>query len=1007
MNSRGMKPSLSVHNALMDAYGRLGRWDLAMRLLLQMQQAGIEPTERTFIGAIRAGASAPGGEEFANVLRPQLEKAARREAEALGVLAPDAPAPLAPKSVTTYVSIREYDAVADDKVAAGGLAALRKHIAEGTPPDARMFAAATASCAKAPGQWRDAFQIVSMMELWVREERVPKPADRIMRQAHIMYPRAQEEAIGFAYASAVAACDKSGNMDAALEILPRMEELGVPPLNDVFVSAISACRHGRPDEQPVETAQQLLRRARLAGVGPTTANYNALLAVYRSVGGMGEEALKLLRQMEKEGEPPNEITYLELIAACRPTKEQARTFKAAAYMRERERQGLNVSRRAGEPSALATGANGTLVRSHRQTESNTLVLEQDGVWTDYGALSRRALDLLDQMQLRGLQRNERHFGAAIQLCQRVGDLDEALRLLMQMPGLGLRPGHHCLNPTIQAAANIGDHRTALQLLTETEAAIARDKALVDGSDVIVPAGPNDLGLFAGGGFGEDLGPPARLSMYEAAIVACGAGYAPLQSTLALLPIMRSRGIEPAKFAYDAALHACKRKGGWREALSSVQAGRAAGVELDAVTLTRLLGIFHEVGDRYGIGPPWSITQGLIDEAVEYGLTLPAHARVHVLAAGRHAGIGWEAVRQVERLEFEEPVDPVVRNELEKSRVDDSPMIGSPAHKKLELQGELFCLAAQDGKEPDRLTTIMMKLTREGAVPSARLLERALYACAAAREERDGWTHVPALLDVAKRENLRLSEKAFAAIVGAYPPRPKVFRDETMPPQEMAELATALNVQLSAGYSSSGSMTLMRLVRLCKRVPAANVHARQLLTQRSLRDRRPKARSTQRTVSEADAASMQARPRGRPARGMSPLSPRPPEGSRSGTLATINGASRRKFAPPVDNSHLPPPMAELNGYHANGVNGFAPHKKKDSFELEVEQAQINEAKVKDLKNGFHPEDEEVITPDQGAEISQLIGRLAAHSTLRATSDVWREGGFERFRRQRERSQSPDP
>ena len=68
--------------------------------------------------------------------------------------------------------------------------------------------------------------------------------------------------------------------------------------------------------------------------------------------------------------------------------------------------------------------------------------------------------------------------------------------------------------------------------------------------------------------------------------------------------MRSRGIEPAKFAYDAALHACKRKGGWREALSSVQAGRAAGVELDAVTSTRLLGIFHEVEigmalDRHG------------------------------------------------------------------------------------------------------------------------------------------------------------------------------------------------------------------------------------------------------------------------------------------------------------------------------------------------------------------------------------------------------------------------
>ena len=200
-----------------------GTW--LMRLLLQMQQAGIEPTERTFIGAIRAGARARRRGVCECPPTPAREGRATRGRGAWRARSRRAGAPCTKVGDHLRLDprVRRGRRRQGGRWRAGG--ARGKHIAEGTPPDARMFAAATASCAKAPGQWRDAFQIVSMMELWVREERVPKPADRIMRQAHIMYPRAQEEAIGFAYALAVAACDKSGNMDAALEILPRMEEL--------------------------------------------------------------------------------------------------------------------------------------------------------------------------------------------------------------------------------------------------------------------------------------------------------------------------------------------------------------------------------------------------------------------------------------------------------------------------------------------------------------------------------------------------------------------------------------------------------------------------------------------------------------------------------------------------------------------------------------------------------------------------------------------------------------
>ena len=111
---------------------------------------------------------------------------------------------------------------------------------------------------------------------------------------------------------------------------------------------------------------------------------------------------------------------------------------------------------------------------------------------------------------------------------------------------------------------------------------------------------------------------------------------------------------------------------------------------------------------------------------------------------------------------------------------------------------------------------------------------------------------------------------------------------------------------------------------------------------------------------------------------------------------------------------PPPQMEAFDvqvgrahYHFNGVNKRVTRTyEKTDFDREVEQAQVGSE-----ANGFHPEVEEHletegITDDQIAEISQLIGRQAAHSTLEATSSIWREGGFDRYR-QRERSQSPDP
>lgn len=77
--------------------------------------------------------------------------------------------------------------------------------------------------------------------------------------------------------------------------------------------------------------------------------------------------------------------------------------------------------------------------------------------------------------------------------------------------------------------------------------------------------------------------------------------------------MRARGLEPTPFAYESALHACRRKGGWREAVGVLQAARAAGVSPSPAHVSHVLRVVADSAKRQAIGPPWVVTMGLLDE----------------------------------------------------------------------------------------------------------------------------------------------------------------------------------------------------------------------------------------------------------------------------------------------------------------------------------------------------------------------------------------------------------
>ena len=224
----------------------------------------------------------------------------------------------------------------------------------------------------------------------------------------------------------------------------------------------------------------------------------------------------------------------------------------------------------------------------------------------------------------------------------------------------------------------------------------------------------------------------------------------------------------SKFAFDFALTACMRRNAWREGIGVLNAQRDAGYEPSSGQIASLLRTFG----RADIGPTWSSVVPLLDDVVERGLTLPAASQLHIAQTGVQSGAGLDAVRQLERIEF---VGGTLLWATPREQSHGAPKPGGNASGRAkqsiatQLQGELFCAAAQDGTEPDMLPSLLSKLKREKAAPTLKLLHRALAACRRGRDQKESWRHIPTLLQLAKRERMSLSEKAFILAVETYLP----------------------------------------------------------------------------------------------------------------------------------------------------------------------------------------------------------------------------------------------
>jgi pentatricopeptide repeat protein len=329
MGARGLAPSITAHNAMLEAHAVRGQWSDCLHLLTRMKQAGPEPNTVSYTTAIRASSSSPLAAELARQLLPDLEAIAQRGLAGAAALPPPEPANRrerrqalhrglpavthAPPLQTPWTrSGRELERDrALPPLLAGSECAGHATRASGAEPAAGVANASYGAPRElAPTQRHSRPTIHALLGAASSE---PGTALAMLTQLLDEAPFTPS-GLPFTpdsgtFTAALRGCASApGRYREALAIAKRMEawvredprgRASEPELAHALTSAIAACDKA---SEPAE-AIKLLRRFMAMGMPPATAPVTAAICSCRKAGAKGvEEATQLLALMKARGE---------------------------------------------------------------------------------------------------------------------------------------------------------------------------------------------------------------------------------------------------------------------------------------------------------------------------------------------------------------------------------------------------------------------------------------------------------------------------------------------------------------------------------------------------------------------------------------------------------------------------------------------------------------------------------------------------------------------------------
>eukprot|EP00953_Heterococcus_sp_UTEX-ZZ885_P004361 2861-Heterococcus_DN1.PRE.4 len=324
---------------------------------------------------------------------------------------------------------------------------------QGVPIHDVMYNATMAALAAA-GRWKAAFELLNTLEsegvelsLHVYNSALNacakmgewQEAQKLMQ--HMQKGGLQPDEIS--YSIAITACDKAGELAEAMKLLRTMASNGLKPTASAYNGVIAACCRQRE----VQMVLDLLTEMKQDGIQPDEINYEtAIFACARA--GWSTEAAALVHDMTEQGLTPSTKHYNGLMASLMKNSEHERVYTLLAKM-------CSAGIRPNSVTFL------TVLKALSSLKSATSVT----------LVTRRMVQLLEEMRLLGLQPTGECLLLVIQACAKSGEFDTALQLLEEMlqPQVAdVRSGeaHAAISAILAACGRAGVWHTAKELLNK-------------------------------------------------------------------------------------------------------------------------------------------------------------------------------------------------------------------------------------------------------------------------------------------------------------------------------------------------------------------------------------------------------------------------------------------------------------------------------------------------------------------------------------------------------------
>jgi len=131
--------------------------------------------------------------------------------------------------------------------------------------------------------------------------------------------------------SAISACAKAGDAAKALEVLSKMEAMGLKPSDINLRDVITACVGGRDASKASHDALEALNRMEGMGLIPDLTVINSAIDAFAKAGD-ASGSLEVLNKMERIGLRPNKITMTSLITVCTPVGDASKAVQALSKL---------------------------------------------------------------------------------------------------------------------------------------------------------------------------------------------------------------------------------------------------------------------------------------------------------------------------------------------------------------------------------------------------------------------------------------------------------------------------------------------------------------------------------------------------------------------------------------------------------------------------------------------------------------------------------------------------